>query len=88
MADLALREFAERSLKGALLALWHTFNIGNSPDVPYSFDPATRKEAEEHMRALTGLLIRGKLTPKLGARAQGNGDYQRFMQKATEARHG
>lgn len=81
MAELTPEEFARNSFRGVMMSIYFTFNLGDEPNVPYTFDRKTREAVDEHVKALYALFHRGKLTPKQGALAQADSDFQRFMGK-------
>jgi hypothetical protein len=61
-------------LKGAMMGVFHAFNLANNPDVPFCYDEKTVEEVTGHCRALLALQAAGELRPKLGAVAEGDAD--------------
>src|SRR5581483_870613 len=83
LAESGPRRVAEASLEAGICSLIRAFNMLSAPDVPYTFDAATVELAKEHCQALCALFKDGKLLPQLGALAQSDGAFQRFMKTAS-----
>lgn len=79
LTEVGPRGIADAALKGALVGVIRAFNLAGDPETPYTFDKDTVEEAMILCRRLMGLFREGALTPQLGAVAQGDADYQRFM---------
>lgn len=79
LAEVGPRGIADAALKGALVGIMRAFNLTGDPDMPYTFDDETIGRAKYLGQRLLQLFEEGTLTPQLGAVAQGDADYQRFM---------
>ena len=73
------RKFSEESFRVVVLAIQHAFNIECDTSVPYTFDLTTRARVCEHVLALMALRREGTLTPRFGAAAQDDVDFQRML---------
>jgi len=76
------RGVAEDALKAGILSLVQAFNLTNDPHHPYAFDEATTAKANALLAEIAQLFGGGGFSARLGAFAQSDPEFQRFVGQA------
>lgn len=84
-----IREEAKNLLDFGAVNIIRAFNVENNPEWAWRFPAETIEQAKQHLREIVQLFERGGFERRSGLLVERDGEFQRFMQRATsELNHG
>ena len=72
-------EYARRCMEQGLGFLARAVNHQNNPDLPYRYSPADQERFRRLALEIIDIVEHGEIVPRVGAMAQADVDFQRFM---------